>query len=531
MIAYSYLRFSSPDQIKGDSLRRQLEKSEKYAVENDLTLDTTTRLQDLGLSAFDRSNVLKGELGGFLKAVEQGRIKTGSYLLVESLDRLSRAQVLDALQQFISIINAGIIIVTLADNQKYSKTSIGDNWSQLIISIAIMSRAHEESLMKSQRVGAAWTRKKQDLIKTGKLLTHKVPLWTKVVDGKIELIPERADVIRRMFEMSKNGIGLPTIVKTLNNDTPAWSNKGDWYQAYITKLMRNPSTYGSIIVDGVEVENYYPVVISKDEFLYNQKVKAGRRLNTTSGRRKGAVISNLFSGFIKCGYCGARMGIQSHDNTRGKKIMTRTLVCYGARTASTNCACIAYDYHELEYSFLSRITVLDLNTLFGSVDSQRLEELEQRMMELSAKIDDKKRKIANIYIAIEEDPLPGLTKRIKEIEAEVDIDDKKKTKILQEMSSEKVATSSMKERRASLKKLWAMQTKCDDQLALRTIRETIYEQIKSLVERIDVFPSGPSLNRAEREMRFFNVTLRSGSVIHISNETTEEVVERPEWLY
>jgi len=39
-IAYSYIRFSSPELLKGDSLRRQLELSEEYAHKNGLRLDT-----------------------------------------------------------------------------------------------------------------------------------------------------------------------------------------------------------------------------------------------------------------------------------------------------------------------------------------------------------------------------------------------------------------------------------------------------------------------------------------------------------
>jgi len=157
MIAYSYIRFSSAEQRRGDSYRRQLEASEKYALEHGLTLDTTLKLHDLGLSAFDKTNVTKGRLGAFLRAIEDGRVPKGSYLLVESLDRLSRAQVTDAFSQFTAILNAGIVIVTLSDKQVYSNESVNLNPSQLLISIFIMVRAHEESLIKSERVGKAST--------------------------------------------------------------------------------------------------------------------------------------------------------------------------------------------------------------------------------------------------------------------------------------------------------------------------------------------------------------------------------------
>jgi hypothetical protein len=46
--AYSYVRFSTPEQAKGDSHRRQTEKAAKYAAENGLELDTELRLADLG---------------------------------------------------------------------------------------------------------------------------------------------------------------------------------------------------------------------------------------------------------------------------------------------------------------------------------------------------------------------------------------------------------------------------------------------------------------------------------------------------
>ena len=51
-LAYSYLRMSTPEQLKGDSLRRQTEATKKYADLNGLTLDQSLKLEDLGVSAF-----------------------------------------------------------------------------------------------------------------------------------------------------------------------------------------------------------------------------------------------------------------------------------------------------------------------------------------------------------------------------------------------------------------------------------------------------------------------------------------------
>ena len=112
--AYSYIRFSTPQQLKGDSLRRQLEASRAYAEAHDMVLDDS--LRDIGISAFKGKNATEGALKKFIELVEAGRIEKGSILILESLDRLSRQQVFSALGLFSSILSAGIEIVTLADN-------------------------------------------------------------------------------------------------------------------------------------------------------------------------------------------------------------------------------------------------------------------------------------------------------------------------------------------------------------------------------------------------------------------------------
>ena len=156
--AYSYLRMSTDLQLKGDSRRRQLEASKAYAEEHGLELADDAQLEDIGISAFKGANVRDGALGQFLAAVKAGSVERGSYLLVESLDRLSREEILPAHTLFLSIVQAGINLVTLADKRVYrAKTT---NLVDMITSLVIMERAHEESKTKSMRVGAAWKNKR-----------------------------------------------------------------------------------------------------------------------------------------------------------------------------------------------------------------------------------------------------------------------------------------------------------------------------------------------------------------------------------
>ncbi|MGA2226779.1 MAG: recombinase family protein, partial [Syntrophobacteraceae bacterium] len=154
--AYSYLRFSRPEQEDGDSIRRQTEISEEWARSHDHVLDGSLKMEDHGLSAFHGKHVSEGALGQFLEKVKAGQIPQGSVLLVESLDRLSREELTEALEQFLAIIRNGIKIVTLADNaREYTKETINSNMGDLFVGLSIMVRAHEESKMKSFRLSKA----------------------------------------------------------------------------------------------------------------------------------------------------------------------------------------------------------------------------------------------------------------------------------------------------------------------------------------------------------------------------------------
>lgn len=115
---YSYLRFSDPRQALGNSADRQLHYAQQWAKTKGLLLDESLSLKDEGLSAYHQHHVKQGALGVFLRAVEAGRIKNGSVLVVEGLDRLSRAEPIQAQAQLAQIINAGITVVTASDGRE-----------------------------------------------------------------------------------------------------------------------------------------------------------------------------------------------------------------------------------------------------------------------------------------------------------------------------------------------------------------------------------------------------------------------------
>lgn len=334
--AYSYIRFSTPEQQRGDSLRRQLEASIAYAEEHGLVLDDQLNLRDLGVSAFRRANVEKGKLGAFIKAVEDGLVAPGSYLLVESLDRLSRAEVLAALTTFTNLINLGITIVTLMDRREYSKESLSGGGSmELIFSLIVMSRAHEESATKSDRRRKTWNQQKRAAA-AGHKITRKLPFWLRLPDpaGEFVVNEEAAAVVRRVFELARAGLGYHKIAQALNADgvpPPAARSytTGQKYEgnprtgatSSIGHLLRNESVIGNLVMDEAQtapneaevpsrLDGYYPRVID-DELFYAIQGKRPAPKGKASSLK-----TNLFTGLLFCGYCQGPMQVDTNTKNR-----------------------------------------------------------------------------------------------------------------------------------------------------------------------------------------------------------------------
>src|SRR5262245_25627025 len=178
--AYSLIRYSSLKQKAGDSRRRQMAWSAAWCERNRCLLDESLHW-DRPVSAFRGANRTKGALAAFLEMVKVGRVPKGSILLVESLDRLSREEVDEALTLFLGILKAGVDIVTMVPERHYTKASVGDIVG-ILEPLIIMSRAHEESLVKAERIIEVWKQRRKHAAE--RPMNAVGPAWLQLVDGR-----------------------------------------------------------------------------------------------------------------------------------------------------------------------------------------------------------------------------------------------------------------------------------------------------------------------------------------------------------
>lgn len=303
-MAYSLVRFSYYTQKMGDSTRRQVELADNWLKQHpECTLDTSLNMRQLGgaraVSAFHGKQRSRGGLAAFIKAVEMGRVKRGSVLLVESLDRLSREQVEDALDLFLQIIKLGVTIVTLAEPAaEFTRGQL--DMTKLIIAIVVMSRGHEESATKSRRLKEKWNVRRVQAAKHEKIITAHPPKWL-IRDGeKWKIDYDKVKIIRRMFKDALT-IGVYQIAKKLNRENvPTLGRSKHWDDSQVVGILRNRRLIGEYQPQndkrqnmGEVVPDYYPKVIREDLFFKVQATMDGRK------RRRGRVgegVSCLVTG-------------------------------------------------------------------------------------------------------------------------------------------------------------------------------------------------------------------------------------------
>ena len=327
--AYSYIRFSSKKQEQGDSVRRQTELAEQYAPANNLIL-SDKNFQDLGISAFKEGN--RPSLGDMLEAIEKGQIEQGSTIIIESLDRLSRRGI-DVTQQIIkSILQNNVFIASLVDGLLLNRESTNDLVSVIRIALAA-DLAYKESEKKSQRLRETKGQQRQRAL-NGEVINKILPFWLQRKEDKY-VFSEKLDTVKRIIELRRKGLGTNKIARTLNDEGHKPLRSAGWNHTTVGKTINSVALYGAyqtsettkdrkvILLD--IIENYYPAVISKDEFILLQSDQKQNKPGYKSEH-------NAFAGILKH-ECGGAL-VRKFHVVSGKTYQYH--VCANARDGKCN---------------------------------------------------------------------------------------------------------------------------------------------------------------------------------------------------
>ncbi|CDQ11965.1 Resolvase domain protein (modular protein) [Acidithiobacillus ferrivorans] len=393
-----------------------------YAAKHGLELADVS-FRDLGLSGFDRSNIERGALAEFLTAVKSGKVEPGSLLLIEQFDRLSRAEISVALRLLLDLVASDIGVVTLVDEKLWDKNTVND-MPNLMLSLILMFRAHEESLAKSQRLRAVWTEKKRTA--GTKILTAECPRWLtlKADRSSFSVIEDRAEAIRQVFALSAAGIGANAIVRRANIEKWPVPGKGDsWHMSLINRLTRNRAVLGeyqpyshlkqggkrSRNPSGNPISDYYPAII--DPALFST-VQAVRERRPRFPGRRDVEYRNFLHGLVRC-ICGRTLFRKGGDKNYPDYAR---YYCSGRARGATDCPSI--DSKELESTVLYAATAL-AGAYFSP--STKMAELKEQADSLTLAMSAGQRRIERLVEAIESTDTPpsALVSKLTLVEQEV----------------------------------------------------------------------------------------------------------------
>jgi DNA invertase Pin-like site-specific DNA recombinase len=391
-VGFPYKRFSNPSQETGDSVRRQNALSFAWSEKNGVPLDTNLTLEDRGVSGFkgvSRSDPDRYALAAFLKAIEIGRVQAGDYLLIENLDRLSRESEVPATHLLTSILMKGIKVVQLSPYEM-ELTDKSDGWT-VMRAVMELSRGHGESRIKSIRVAQAKARRREEALAGKKALTGRLPAWIRLGDdGRPHLIPERAAVVKRIFDLAgAGGHGICAIVARLTTEgVPTFGTReplldetghplltrtgrprhratkgeymgsGHWTRAYIYRILSDRRALGELqprLRDGTPIGDpvSIPSVVSEKEWL------AARAGASQRGKRPGRTSNhlNIFAHLVRDARTGSSYYCSRRRGQHGVLVTTDA--------AEGRAACVSFPMETFEAAVLEHLDTINERELLA----------------------------------------------------------------------------------------------------------------------------------------------------------------------
>jgi DNA invertase Pin-like site-specific DNA recombinase len=451
--AFSYIRFSHPSQSDGDSLRRQAKAAEEWCARNQARLNTSLTFRDLGKSAFTgahRQNPDRHALAAFLKLVEQGRVPRGSFLIVESLDRLTREHIRPALTLLLNLIEAGVRIVQLKPVEVVYDEHVEP--MQLLVAIMELNRGHSESAVKSDRVGGAWAGKKEAARKRqpqpprkkdGRItqaLTSRLPSWMEERGGRIVLIPERAAAVRRIFQLAAAGYGLTATVKKLIAEKfqpfggrEFYEDKegkrryrrgqkhdrlgsGKWARSYVGAILKDERAIGVFqprksdgTEDGDPIPKYYPAAVKEEEW---NAARAGAAERKTRRGRNGTHV-NIFANLLRSARDGGTYfaATRTDGHKPGRRGQTQR-VLINTESWAGRAPCYSFPYDTFETAVLEKLQEIDPHEILNGDDGP------DESLVLAGELAEVEARIADIVADLEANgESPTQTRRLREKES------------------------------------------------------------------------------------------------------------------
>lgn len=304
----AYIRVSTVFEEQDTSVINQEEGLNDYIRKNGwLLFDTYSERQ----SSFKRREE-------FQRLIRDARAKRFQIVLVKSLSRFGRN--IGELNTVVpELVEKGIRFIALAEDIDTDKPG----WQS---KLAMYSMVYQ---MTSQTTSDWVKMAEKARAKRGEFTGSYAPYgYDKVGKTLVISQDESPDVVRRIFNLYQQGIGMQTIANLLTDEpvrTPAQRQgrknaSADWHQSTVKVILQNPVYVGDLMAQRSTVaalgsnkrkqqpkeewvfrKDSHPALVSREQFQFVNSLLSRRSFGKTKGK------VNLFTNFLYCAHCGSGM--------------------------------------------------------------------------------------------------------------------------------------------------------------------------------------------------------------------------------
>lgn len=254
----------------------------------------------------------------FLRMMQDCRHGKIDRIYTKSVSRFAR-NTSDCLRNVRELKSLGITIFFEKENIDTAKIT-----DEMMITV-MGCLAQEESI--SISMNQRWSIQKR--MEMGKFITSTVPYGYRMVDKKIVICEEEAEIVKYIFQTYLCGIGVHNITKMMNQQKKYLVNKEIWTDGAVRCILTNEKYTGDSLWHkrcttrtlpfkqiqnrGIEpmyyVENTHSAIISKEVF---EQVKQLMRSRVSEGNP----IQSVFKKKIVCGECSTIFRVKNVNGQR-----------------------------------------------------------------------------------------------------------------------------------------------------------------------------------------------------------------------
>lgn len=365
----AYCRVSTDSDEQASSYEVQIEHYTEFIKKNS-EWEFAGIFADDGISGTNTKN--RDEFNRMIDECMAGKI---DMVITKSISRFAR-NTLDCLQYIRKLKDKNVAVY-------FEKENINTLDAKGEIMLTIMaSLAQQESQSLSQNVKLGYQYRYQQ----GEVMVNcsRFLGYTKDENKRLVIVPEEAEIVKRIYREYLEGSSMDKIKKGLEADgILTGAGKKRWHTSTIRKILSNEKYIGDAllqktytvdfltkkrvvnngIVPQYYVENNHEAIIPREIFMQVQEelVRRSRGHISTSGKKRNFSSNHVFSQIIFCGECG-EIYRRVHWNNRGKKSIVWRCV---SRLENTGLTCHSRTVLE---DMIGIATVDAINKLIGQMD-------------------------------------------------------------------------------------------------------------------------------------------------------------------